>query len=488
MDENTGNLEEEEANFHISFENLQQLYDQVERVRKASVALDEAYHVLSASYSDSSNSVDAPLADALRGRDESLVHDDLIQGWVLHAIVDILQEAPRVLAVIKLRHDVLLDYFARKRKLDNVETKAKARDHSSNKLDENLSDRRAKFEHSKAAIRTVTEALKPLLETFDEAAKQCRTDALRVLAVSLYECTNTRARRLRPFRESPGNESAAALALISDIGEQQIGCSKQPHPPPTEAFDRLVKLLDTLPTLPDYHSSALKGGGPASSSLGSRRSSPGAGSVTSNSSGSVYGAPLESIESPPVSALSAMLNELEERGGVDRQGIFRIPGNSDDVEALKARLDANEPPRDVLYQADLDDIATLTKMWFRERADPGFLEPQFQDALRDADSQYADDAAFAQRVEDVLCESNSPAAHCLARLLDYLRTVSDHANINMMTAENLAICFAPNILLRDPNDPAAMIGLQPAISLMERLIKTANYARHYEAPSPERFA
>lgn len=488
MDENTGNLEDKEANFHAAVENLQQLYDQVERVRKASLALDDAYDVLSSSYSESSSSMDVSLADAVRGREEGVMHTELIHGWVLHAIEEILQKTPRVLAVIKQRHDVLLDYFARKRKFDNVETKVKARDYSS-KLDDNLTDRRAKFEHSKAAIRTVTEALKPLLETFDEVAKQCRTDTLRVLAVSLYACTDTRAQRLRPFQDSLGDESAAALALMSTSGDPHIGCStRRPHAPPTDAFERLVTLLDTLPELPDYHSSALKGGGPASSSLNSRRSSPGAGSVSSNSAGSVYGAPLESIHSPPVSALVAMLNELEERGGVDRQGIFRIPGNSDDVEALKVRLDANEPPREVLYQADLDDVATLTKMWFRERADPGFLEPQFQDALRDANSQYDDDAAFAQRVENVLCASNSPAAHCLTRLLDFLRTVSDNARVNMMTAENLAICFAPNILLRDPTDPAAMVGLQPAISLMERLIKTAHYARYYEAPSPERCA
>ena len=62
---------------------------------------------------------------------------------------------------------------------------------------------------------------------------------------------------------------------------------------------------------------------------------------------------------------------------------------------------------------------------------------------------------------------------CFYDLLAFLHDVQRGASSNMMTAENLAICFAPNVLLIDADSPSAMRDLQPAIAITERLILAA---------------
>ncbi|KAJ8612530.1 hypothetical protein CTAYLR_003690 [Chrysophaeum taylorii] len=468
MDENTGDLEDEVSRFRSSVEQLEQLCDQVERVRKAESSVDEAYEGLANLYEDEHDGDTEVVAAALRARDIRVEHAHLVRGWVLDEISATLENSARVVAVVKERNDLVLDYFARKRKFDHVETRAaRAKGDPSAKLDESLSERRAKFEHSKDAVRAMTEYLAPLLENFVAAATQCRADALRVLAGTHLVFTRAMADRVDPWaktvRESPVRELLAQVAAARR-GEGP----PRPTAPRTEAFKKLVLMLESPPRLATYNPPP-KGGGPVASTT--RRGS-------TATRGAVYGAALAAISSPPVEALAALLEALSNNGALDRQGIFRIPGNSDEVDHLKKRLDdACEPPSSVLADADVDDLATLTKMWFRERAD-NFLEPVLQDALRDASNRCPDDVEFAIAVGDLLDAANTPstkaAAFCLPLLLGFLARVADNAASNMMTAENLAICFAPNILLRDPDDPAAMIGLQPAISLMERLILNAN--------------
>lgn len=450
MDENTGNLEEAEAAFRSAVESLEQLHEQVERVRSARRALDEAWEAWAGSY-DSQSDVD--LAGATIGREEAALYESVVRGWVQSAISARLDTSARVAAVVKQRHDMVLDYFARKRKLEAVSEKAaKAKDAS--KHDESLGERKAKFEHSKEAVRTVTGYLGPLLETFVRAADECRVQALHCLAAANLVDASSAYRRLKPRTDVLGTESAMVRGLLEDAAR-----GGRLQAPPTEALRSLTVMLEKPPRLSSY--------APPPKGTSTRRSSQ-------VEVGAVFFAPLEVLESPPVEALVALLDVLQRRGGLDRQGVFRIPGNTDDVEAIKRRLDARENPATALAEADLDDVATLTKMWFRERAPPGFLDATFVDSLFEVNRRLQDDHSFANALRDLLhADARSPQAYCLDSLLCFLHDVAANSRVNMMTADNLAICFAPNILLTNPNDPTA---LQPAIALMERIIRNARPA------------
>ena len=106
------------------------------------------------------------------------------------------------------------------------------------------------------------------------------------------------------------------------------------------------------------------------------------------------------------------------------------------------------------------------------------MSASLNEALRAASQRCGDDnAQFAREVASALAgcrDAEQPqSGACLLRLLALLADVNDNARANMMTAENLAICFAPNVLLRNPDDPS-MMDLQPSISLMERLVLTAH--------------
>lgn len=447
MDENTGDLEDSVQRFKSCVEGLEKLYDQMDRIRKAQCTLDEAYSGLAASYDDD-------LSRAVASREERYVHDTLVRGWVLDEISATIASSERVIVEIKKRKDAILDYHARKRKMESTETKAAKA--SSHKLEESLSDRRAKFEHCKEQVRTMTAYVGPLLEAYVEAATECRSDALQVLAASHYSLVEAQALELRQWAAGvyTGDACGAKHVLIEVTKVRDGQGPPRPTAPMNQALKTLTVQLEAAPVLQDFseikhHRQAKKHGGSA-----------------------VYGAPLSSATAPPVRALEALLDYLQ-TNGLERQGVFRIPGNQDDVEALKAKIDEGEDPSSVLQGADVDDVATLTKMWFRERDQP-FLDDHLLSSLRSAD-----DESFIEDVNSALHDfanaslPNHAAAFCLCRLLAFLRVVADNSDVNMMSPENIAICFAPNILLSNPNDPSAMLSMQPAIALMERLVVNA---------------
>lgn len=437
MDENTGDLDDAVQRFKSSVEGLEKLYDQIDRIRKAQCVLDEAY----------AGFADDDLARAVASREERAVHEQLVRGWVLDEISATIASSERVIGEMKKRKDAILDYLYRKRKMENTEKKAEK---SSHKLDETLSEKRAKYEHSKEQVRTMTAYVGPLLEAYVEAANECRSDAVQVLAASHYSLVEAQALQLRQWAASVyTGEACAAKNVLIEVTKVREGHSLRSTAPMNQALRHLTVQLEAAPVLSDFIKHQKK-----------------------KHSAHVYGAPLSSATAPPVKALEALLDYLQ-LNGLERQGVFRIPGNQDDVEALKARIDQGEDPATVLQNADVDDVATLTKMWFRERDQP-FLDDQILSSLRSAD-----DESFVEDVNAALHDfanaslPNHAAAFCLCRLLGFLRVVADNADVNMMSPENIAICFAPNILLSNPNDPAAMLSMQPAIALMERLVANA---------------
>ena len=87
------------------------------------------------------------------------------------------------------------------------------------------------------------------------------------------------------------------------------------------------------------------------------------------------------------------------------------------------------------------------------------------EALRAAAEACADDEVFAGQARELL-----DGVPVVRDLLSLLNAVARREADNAMTPENLAICWAPNVFVLDPNSAASVADLQPAIRIAARLV------------------
>jgi hypothetical protein len=141
-----------------------------------------------------------------------------------------------------------------------------------------------------------------------------------------------------------------------------------------------------------------------------------------------------------VTVCMRLITELD---GLKAQGIFRLPGNTDNIKALQ--LQVNKGDFDLSARPDITvhDIASLLKLWLR-----GLTEPLIPDSLYAKCIENPDSAKNAMDVYGALPDQNKDL---VARLLNFLQTIAypENQETNKMSLSNLSVVFAP-CLLRYP--------------------------------------
>ena len=496
VDGNTPMFEDETKEFMAAAEALEELEKAFEQVVLSHVGTRQAVLDLTAS-------ADGTAGQSLRDCDRARkMHVDVLRMCLESYVTPLRNQGGEVASVMKEYKDQWCkDYWSRKRTKSSIETKAsKAKDAS--KYEDDVRVREIKFEHSKNNARTMADYLRPLLIAFVAAAKDCQTNAVRCLAAADLYVSLVTSEKLGAWAAGvQGPTEAPATAPPPASGGPRTNHSddpvvrllaglddarRRPTPGPpawpgTKTQDALGSLLKNKPKLQSTPPELAGVPSVPREGIPSMALTPEKPEVKKM----VYGATLTEVDSPPVIALEAMLAFLEAKGGFEREGLFRIPGNSDDVNDIKADLDTCDECTPslvsrILQDADLDDVATLTKMWFRELSEP-ILDPFLDASIHKADTNFppppeddtTDDSDFASDVAKALIHpsTNPASAHCLVALLTFLSKVAEHSKVNMMTPKNLAVCFAPNIF--PSNDPSGITNMNTSISLCARLISAA---------------
>ncbi len=403
----------------------------VSSYRAAAAKLKEAVKALESAES-SERKADARRKEALRclGDDDALIEASLAQderidrfdrteGWSLQPLRAVRKYEALVDATIASRESLLQDYFARKRKL---ETGGKKED-----------ERQFKFEQACRAVKAATSRLEPLLEAFVRAAETALSDALKCAAASRIVQLEDAASRLRPWAASTisGEDASAARDLLRDVAAaRRDGSSVRPAAPASPDLQRLIDVASQQAEVPE--------------------------AATPTTAPEV----VPDVSDEEANVLKALLRRLSGEDALSRKGLFRIPGDATNCAAARERLAAGD---DIASSLDVDDAATLAKGWFRDR--PGLLPKSVNEALRAAAEACDDEEAFATSARELL-----DPIPVVRDLLGLLHAVSRREADNAMTPENLAICWAPNVFVLDPNSAASVADLQPAIRLTARLV------------------
>ncbi|CEQ41510.1 SPOSA6832_03229, partial [Sporobolomyces salmonicolor] len=156
----------------------------------------------------------------------------------------------------------------------------------------------------------------------------------------------------------------------------------------------------------------------------------------------------DGVEVPRVLEKCAEAIELH---GLESMGIYRLSGTTSRVQRLKGALDRDLEGTDLLSEdnlSDINDIAAVLKLWFRELPEPLLtweLYHQFIDV-----SKIENDRLRHIRLHERVNELPDPNYATLKYLMGHLDKVAQHESHNQMSVSNLAIVFGPNLLGAPP--------------------------------------
>eukprot|EP01103_Thecamoeba_quadrilineata_P017578 TRINITY_DN6304_c0_g1_i1.p1 TRINITY_DN6304_c0_g1~~TRINITY_DN6304_c0_g1_i1.p1 ORF type:complete len:1009 (+),score=168.11 TRINITY_DN6304_c0_g1_i1:207-3029(+) len=164
----------------------------------------------------------------------------------------------------------------------------------------------------------------------------------------------------------------------------------------------------------------------------------------------IFGVELSKVEQDPdlpVPRLFGMITRhLLHYSGYKAEGLFRIAGSKSVVGQLKEVLDKGVPPDFSLNTYEAVDLAALLKLYFRELPEP-LLPFNCYEPLMTLSSKYEDSQEeMAVALKEKLQQIPKLNFVVLQSLIKFLRRISEHSEVNMMKASNLAICFSPNLL------------------------------------------
>ncbi|KFP39349.1 Rho GTPase-activating protein 39, partial [Chlamydotis macqueenii] len=168
---------------------------------------------------------------------------------------------------------------------------------------------------------------------------------------------------------------------------------------------------------------------------------------------SLFGSSLEEImlrqqDMYPSNKLPWVQTQLSQQvlalGGEQTEGIFRIPGDIDEVNALKLQVDQWRIPSSL---SDPNVPASLLKLWYRELEEPVIPQQFYKECISNYENP---DAAVA--VVQLLPELNRLV---LCYLIHFLQVFAQPSNVGRtkMDVNNLAMVMAPNCLRCQSDDP-----------------------------------
>lgn len=158
--------------------------------------------------------------------------------------------------------------------------------------------------------------------------------------------------------------------------------------------------------------------------------------------------------------LASMKRSLIEYGGLKQEGIFRLAGEQTEIKRIKEIMNKKE----FVSSNDVNTIASLIKIWFRELPTP-ILNCVPPDSIF-----HSNDVTGCVKAFEELPDLQKTL---LSWLMDLLIKTSQNSKENKMTSQNLAIVVAPNLYDVSTSNP--MEGLVMSQKCVQFLHNVLNY-------------
>eukprot|EP01050_Picozoa_sp_SAG11_P019110 SAG11_NODE_2994_length_2783_cov_1.387109_1_plen_695_part_00 len=162
------------------------------------------------------------------------------------------------------------------------------------------------------------------------------------------------------------------------------------------------------------------------------------------------------------------------------EGIFRVPGDQNDVDDLKSRYEDGHELGIEASAADIMAWGSLLKLWLRSLKEQIIADSCYDEAIAIAQDGGADAALRVARLKALVEQLPEVNQSVLAHLCLFLSKLDPVAS--KMTAENLAIVFAP-CLFRHPDLMVALNNTRLEIECTKLILQ--NHGQIFEASKSE---
>ncbi|KAL1117615.1 hypothetical protein AAG570_003930 [Ranatra chinensis] len=159
----------------------------------------------------------------------------------------------------------------------------------------------------------------------------------------------------------------------------------------------------------------------------------------------IFGVPLQRLVATGDGKVPLVVDRLIttiEMYGLYSEGIYRKSGLSSKVRELKARMEEGNLDNVQFEHYQVHVLASVLKSFFREMPEPLLTYDCYDDFLRAADLK----EDRVSTLFTILKKLPKPNFDLMERLIFHLARVAHHENVNRMSANALAIVFAPCIL------------------------------------------
>ncbi|XP_054456488.1 rho GTPase-activating protein 22 isoform X3 [Anoplopoma fimbria] len=171
--------------------------------------------------------------------------------------------------------------------------------------------------------------------------------------------------------------------------------------------------------------------------------------------------------------------------GLQEEGLFRAPGQTNHVRELQDAFDRGEKP---VFDSstDVHTVASLLKLYIRELPEPIIPFSKYTQFLSCAQLLTKDKATGKVELGKQVKSLPQVNYNLLTYICKFLDEVQSHSNENKMSVQNLATVFGPNILRPRVEDPVTMMeGSSQVQHLMTVLISEHSHLYQREETETE---
>ncbi|KAG0343099.1 Rho GTPase-activating protein 21 [Podila horticola] len=159
-----------------------------------------------------------------------------------------------------------------------------------------------------------------------------------------------------------------------------------------------------------------------------------------------------------------------EARGLSTAGIYRVSGHMSSIQNLKKAFnEGSDVGRLIEKEPDINTVAALLKLYFRELREPLMLFDFYPSFIAAADIEDYNEKLYT--IKSLVHSLPEPNFSTLQYLMMHLGHVQDEYQTTKMDSANLAICFAPNLLRQEVDDLTSIINTGKQSSIVDTLIE-----------------
>uniref|UniRef100_A0A8C5QMX6 Rho GTPase activating protein 5 n=1 Tax=Leptobrachium leishanense TaxID=445787 RepID=A0A8C5QMX6_9ANUR len=162
-----------------------------------------------------------------------------------------------------------------------------------------------------------------------------------------------------------------------------------------------------------------------------------------------FGKPLQDLVTAdkPIPVFVKKCVDFIEESGLSTEGLYRVSGNKTDQDNIQKQFDQDNNLNLTLMDVNVNAVAGALKAFFADLPAPLIpysLHPDLLDA-----SKVPDKMERLQVLKDILRNFPGINYEVFKVVITHLNRVSQHNKTNLMTADNLSICFWPTLMRPD---------------------------------------